>query len=412
MTFAKKVVLIEVAFFIGIPILSGVLHAALGFGGDMLAMILMALWGWELFAYLHYRYCRQEEFIFVLQMAANTQAPIEQVLRAYLNDRPREHLYRGFLLFFVFPGYYWIHIQRSFDLRLSKLMTMLEAGVPLGQALAHVPGVVSNEVAMAVTVGEFSGKLTQALQRLPDRRSSALWIELAPRLLYPLFLLGSLLGILSFLMIFIIPKFEKIFLEFKLRLPSSTEFLIDSSRSVVKYGFVLPLLWLSVIGVANVLLFSSYVKWHVPLVSWLYRMHIRGQFLQSLGLMLETGKPLPEILGCVLESKLLPSVLRPRVQRLAADVQQGQLLASSLARHGLATASTQGLIASAEKAHNLPWALQELGDSMVRRSGRLAYQVGMVLFPLAVIACAGLVALVALGMFEPLVRLIEGINGK
>ena len=42
--------------------------------GLLLFMFLMVFWCWQLFAYTHYRFCRQEEFLFVLQTAADSQA--------------------------------------------------------------------------------------------------------------------------------------------------------------------------------------------------------------------------------------------------------------------------------------------------------------------------------------------------
>ena len=101
-----------------------------------------------------------------------------------------------------------------------------------------------------------------------------------------------------------------------------------------------------------------------------------------------------------------------RSNRLAADVTRGLPLADSLAARGLLTSSLFGLIAAAERARNLPWALRELGDALVRRSARLSYRLTMVLFPLAIFACASLVALFALAMFTPLTGLMKGLYGS
>src|SRR5207249_1210721 len=120
-------------------------------------LLLIAVWCWQLFAYVHYRSCRQEEFLHVLRSAAATRAPLESVLAAYLADRPREGVYRfwvGALLFFVFPGYYWVHQRRRFDTRVANVLDLLEVGAPLDRALALTPGVVSRESALAITVGE------------------------------------------------------------------------------------------------------------------------------------------------------------------------------------------------------------------------------------------------------------------
>ena len=48
-------------------------------------------------------------------------------------------------------------------------------------------------------------------------------------------------GILTFIMIFIIPKFEKIFKDFNMKLPGLTQMLMDTSRWFANYWYVLPL---------------------------------------------------------------------------------------------------------------------------------------------------------------------------
>ena len=405
-----KILLIESWFFFFLPILAVAFSISMGRIGDFLFLNLVAFWMWMLFTHAQYRHCRQEEFLYLLQTAAATQAPIESVLRAYLNDRPREHVYRGVLLFFVFPGYYWLHLKRSFDHRLSRLLAMLESGLSLDQALRFVPGVASREVAQAVTVGQFSGKLRQTLTTLTERRQPSPWLDLFPRFVYPVFLVFNLMVILTFVMVFIIPKFETIFLHFKMRLPYETELLIAISRWAVKYWYVAAFWWLLGLLVFNMLLFSSTVRWHFPLFGRLYRMHAQGEFLRTLGLMLETEKPLPMILDRVLEAGTLPSVMAKRVDRLAVDLEQGVSLEESLAKHRLLPGSARGLVAAAEKAKNLPWAIREIGDALTRRCARLSHRWTMVLFPLTIFGIACVIGLVAVSMFSPLVALIEGVS--
>jgi type II secretory pathway component PulF len=267
--------------------------------------------------------------------------------------------------------------------------------------------VASRSTALAVAVGRFNGRLTPALQRLPDRRLAPQWLELASRLVYPLLILGMLLMNVVFLMTFIVPKFEKIFADLKVKLPAATQTFMEVSRWFARYAWASPLVWLLLLILVNVVLFSSRVKWHLPLVGWIYRLYARGQFLQLLGLMLQTGKPLPEILDRALESDLLPGAVTTRVNGLAVDLYQGRPLAESLARRGLVTAPMHGLVAAAERAQNLPWALEELGDTLLRRSARISHRLSMTVFPLAIVACACVVAFVAVAMFLPLVALIN-----
>jgi hypothetical protein len=102
MSAPAKVLLLEIWFFVWLPVLGGILIFALGPLGMLLYLGLFAIWCWELYAYSHYRFCRQEEFLHVMQTAAAAQAPVESFLRAYLEDRPHERLFRAGLLFSSF----------------------------------------------------------------------------------------------------------------------------------------------------------------------------------------------------------------------------------------------------------------------------------------------------------------------
>jgi type II secretory pathway component PulF len=413
-TTKTKVVLFEACFFIGFPVVGMGLHAAFGLGGLFVYMLLLALWCWELFAFCHYRHCRQEEFRNILQVAADTQMPLVSVLKAHLQDRPRKGIYPlwvASLLMFVFPGYYWYHRRHCFDARIACLVEMLEDGIPLDTALASSPGVVSRETAIAVTVGEYTGRLADALRGRDSEQSGPMWLNLLPRLAYPLLLLCVLAANVIFLCQFIMPKYEKIFADFKMPLPASTVGLIDTGRWLVLLSWDIPLVWLGLVALCNLVYFQERAAWYFPVVGKLVRLHARGQFLRILGLMLEDGKPLPHVLQRVTRSGLLPPVLENRVQHLETQLRQGHGLSESLVANGLLAKSMSDLLVSAEKVRNLPWALQELGDVLLRRSARWTYRLSMVVFPLSVAGCACLIGLAAAATFYPLAAIMEKLHG-
>jgi type II secretory pathway component PulF len=411
-TFNK--VKLQLFFLLGLPALGGLLIFKFGLVGLFIYLFLGVIWCWEVYVFAQYRFCRQEEFVNVLQAAAATQMPMEAMLRAYLEDRPRDGGYHGwvfFLMLFVFPGYFLIHRGRSFDSQLMLVLALLDHGVPLDRALRFVPQVVSRQTALAVTVGQLTGQLPQALRQMPEQRSKSPWLELAPRLIYPLLVLVVLAANVAFLAVFIIPKFEKIFADFKMRVPDVTNSFFGLSGWLTHHSWIVPNLVLFLLLLINVEIFDSRAKWHTPIIGRIYRMHARGQFLQTLGIMMDSGKPLPEILAGINESGLLPKAIAVRSQRLAADISRGEPLAESLTKHGLSTASLGSLIAAAERARNLPWALRELGETLIRRSARLSHRLAMILFPLAIFACASLVGLFAVAMFSPLTALLRGMMG-
>src|SRR5579864_7005283 len=111
MTMNWKAVLLFILILIVCLILVVIFHI----WGVLALVLLSAIYGWVVFAFFHYRYVRQEEFLHLLTTAAETEAPLAPALWAYVNDRPHSELrefWTAMLLLFVLPGYYWMWHRR------------------------------------------------------------------------------------------------------------------------------------------------------------------------------------------------------------------------------------------------------------------------------------------------------------
>jgi protein transport protein HofC len=385
-----------------------------GLGGWLVAFLLSAVYGWFLLAYLHYRYVRQQELLHLLTTAAQANSPVGPALWAYLDDRPEGGL-RDFLvaavLFFVLPGYYWIwHRRHGFDRRLERLALLLESGMPLPQALRATPGVASRETVLAATVGEVSGRLATCLRAAPRWQVATVWLEAIPRLFYPVIVLATVTVVLSFQMSFIAPKYEKIFADFHVRLPESTNQMFELWRGSLGRGVAVVLVVFVLGLLTGLVLFSSRVRWSCPGVGRLYRMHVQSRVLRMLGILLEVDRPLPESLAVLADSGYFKGVARRRLEAARSAIEQGEALAPALNRFGLLPARMVALVQAAQRAQNVPWALTELGEHLAQRALRVMRRMTLVFFPAAVVGAGLLVAVVALAWFLPLVKLITELS--
>src|SRR5262249_5049154 len=251
-------------------------------------------------------------------------------------DRPHS-TWREFLVsILLFPVYYWSwHRWYSYDRKVEQLALILEGGAPLHLALSAVPGVASRETALAAAIGQASGQMASCLNQVPRWQLASLWLEVVPRLLYPVILLFIANGLMIFQMVFIVPKFEKIFADLKVRLPELTEQYISIGRWLGRYGGVFGLGVFGLFVLLGLLLFNSKVCWHFPVVGRIYRMHVQGGILKALAILLKIGKPVPQALELLMESGYFPTVVRLRLEAVRNGVQQGQPLSETLYQNGL-----------------------------------------------------------------------------
>src|SRR5438876_523095 len=124
----------------------------------------------------------------------------------------------------------------------------IEGGSTLSEAFGKHPRAFDRLYVNMVKAGEAGGALEVILQRLAEfkEKSQTLKRKVIGAMVYPAVVICAAIGILIFIMVAIIPKFEKIFREFGLKLPALTQFLIDVSMWCSKYWWSLPLVPLGI----------------------------------------------------------------------------------------------------------------------------------------------------------------------
>jgi len=396
---------------IALVLLVGVLFFLIGpYFGTVALGIVSAFYGWVFFAFFHYRQARQAELIHVLRTATEAEMPLAPALRAYLRDRPQggqRELWIAILLFFVFPGYYWFwHRRHSFDRKVADLADLLEQGFGLDEALRQLPALTSHQTRVLVKVGLSTGKLATCLRGAEPGRIAAVWLEIAPRAAYPLALLMAIFSVLGFYRIFLLPKFQKIFVDFGMELPPTTRSLFAFTDVLAKQAWFFVLLVPGLIGLAAVLLTSATACWFFPGIGSLYRGYIRGRVLGALGVLLDAGRPAPAALALLADTGAFSGAVERRIDQSRVAVEEGMPLPEALRNSGLISRSMGPLLRAALRAQNLSWALAELSDAALKRTIRLMRRISQVMFPVTVVAIGLLVGFVVVAMFMPLIAVI------
>src|SRR4051812_32178891 len=187
----------------------------------------------------------------------------------------------------------------------------VESGSTLSEAFGKHPKCFDRLYVNMLRAGEAGGALEVILKRLADfkEKAQSLKRRITGAMVYPAVVISVAVLILSGIMIFIIPKFEKIFSDFRLKLPFVTQLLIDTSRWFVKYWYVLPLFplawWLGIKLIrlnktGNYVLDKVYL--YVPIMGNLIEKTIVARTMRTLGTLISSGVPILEALAIVRET--------------------------------------------------------------------------------------------------------------
>lgn len=299
--------------------------------------------------------------------------------------------------------------------RLLAVARLLEAGAPLPEALELVPGALPRDVSALLGVAWRAGRLAQALRETSDSEAVAQPIraEAAARVGYLLVVFLGGLVVSSFIMYFIMPKFEAIFFDFGLSLPRVTTSAIHVSHWVFQFGWPIFLL----LAVASVpvpvvvpLAIGGWIEVSLPGADRLFPARHTAPVLRALAWVVESGQPLSSgVAGLV---RHYPSGwVRGRLQRVLSDLNDGADAWESLRERGLIRPADAAVLESARRVGNLPWALRETAEGAERRSVLRLQAWLWGLSTVALLLLGTLVLFMAVTIFAPLVTLIRRAAG-
>lgn len=295
-----------------------------------------------------------------------------------------------------------------FGWRIRRLARALGEGVPLAYALEKTPGVVPLHVLPLVRVGSQSGALATSLRHAATdyHLAGPVWQASIGKLTY-LFVLPPLaLLILTFVMLKIVPSFEKIFKDFGTALPPMTVVLMRVSYFMINYWFLfVPLCILPFLYAHAVVRYFGWTRWDLPGMSRLTRRIDSALILDGLAMVAGQQRPLIDGVDVLADSHP-KGYIRRRLRRAAADIRSGRNWCESLCSAGLIGRAETAILQAAQRVGNLSWALSEMADSNRRR---LAYRVQaavQVLFPFVILGMGLIVMFIVVALFAPLVSLI------
>jgi general secretion pathway protein F len=329
--------------------------------------------------------------VWALSTAASRGIPLPEAARAFADETPGRT-----------------------GARSLKLAEHLEQGQTLASAARSSRLRMGTGMRLTLKMAEPLGMLGPAMrQQIDDSQQIDVTLRDAiGRFFYLAIVVVVMQAVCTFLMLKIVPVFQKMFEEFGIKLPALTLLVIDVSRWSVNYGwfFIVPLTGL-ILPCFFVLAAMYYVGWFprgVPLWWPLFRRYDGALVMRGLALAIRKGMPMPQALRLVAESYPL-TIVSQRLHIAAERVEAGQDWCQSLRQTDLIGQADAAVLAAAQRVGNLDWALEEMAASALRRQVHRVQVALQILFPLLLLTVGFLVFIFVCGLFLPLVTLIQGL---
>ena len=303
---------------------------------------------------------------------------------------------------------------------LYNVAELLEGGYSLSAAFNKYPQVFNPLFVSIIHVGENTGQLDNSFLKLSIyfEREEQTGKRVKTAMRYPSFVVGFLGLAMVVLNIFVIPTFNNIFSKLGDDLPLTTQFLINSSKLFVEYGpYTLVVFFSLIFGVHSYLQTErgSYTwnkaKLKLPIIGTILERTILARFTYSLATVLEAGVSMTSALSMVAEA-VDNSYIRERILMMRQDVETGVSLFQSASNSQIFTPLVLQMVAVGDESGRVAELLEEVGDYYEREVDYDLATLTAKMEPLLIIIVAGMVLIMALGIFEPMWSLNDAMSNN
>jgi general secretion pathway protein F len=300
---------------------------------------------------------------------------------------------------------------------LKKIMTQVRErvneGSTLADAFAQHPRVFSPLFVNMTRAGERSGALEIVLERLADfsEKQVAFRHKISAAMVYPILMTFIGVGVLGFLLGYVIPTVTQIFQDMKQTLPLPTLILIGVSDALRRFW------WVGIVALVLMLfaidrysrtdagrLVLDGLKLKAPIFGALALKVAIARFTRTLAILLKSGVPVLTSLDIV-KNIVNNRVLQHIIEEARDNIREGQDIAPPLRRSQLFPPLATHMIAVGEKSGKLEDMLLRVSDAFETEVETTVQGLTALIEPLMILLMGAVVGFIALSILLPIFQI-------
>jgi len=304
----------------------------------------------------------------------------------------------------------------------EQVADSVQSGSTFSDSLAMHPRIFNDLYVNMIKAGEVGGVLELVLNRLSEFQEKATKIKnkVISAMVYPIIVMVMAMGILCFLLVFIVPRFEAIFHDLlgDKPLPPVTRFVLAVSGAMTDHGLVL----LGVVVALGVIykligrtrggrLAIDAFKLRMPLFGNLNRKTAISRFARTLGTLVTSGVPILQALNITRETAG-NSALARAIARVHDSVKEGESIVQPLEASKMFPPMVVSMVDVGEETGKLPEMLLKVADVYDDEVDNAVAALTSMLEPIMIIFLAVVVGTIVLALFTPLISIMTGLQNQ
>jgi len=301
-----------------------------------------------------------------------------------------------------------------------KVADAVQSGSTFSDALALHPRIFNDLYVNMVKAGEVGGVLELVLTRLSEFQEKAAKIKnkVMAAMVYPGIVMTMAIGIMTFLMVFIVPRFELIFHDLlgDKPLPPVTRFVIGVSGFMKNDGLIIVGAIIAAVTLYKFVgrtrrgrLVIDNFKLRMPLFGNLNSKTAISRFARTLGTLVTSGVPILQALNITRETAGNAAIALA-IARVHDSVKEGESIVQPLEASKMFPPMVVSMVDVGEETGKLPEMLLKVADVYDDEVDNAVVALTSALEPIMIVFLAVVVGTIVLALFTPLISIITGLQ--
>ena len=270
----------------------------------------------------------------------------------------------------------------------------------------------------SVRIGEETGQLSRMLGELKDHFDKKIKLrqQFVGLVTYPIIVIMLTIGVLVFLMNYVVPMFVGFLVQVNAELPAVTQFVLDMSDFIKEWFGPFFIVFIIIAGFfyfqRNTEWFKKYssiVLLKLPLVGNMTRRIYLTRFCQSMALLTNSKIPLVEALDMTAEMVDFYPVTKA-LTNVKTGVLKGRTLYETMGEESIFEKRMISMVRVGEEVNRLDTVFSKLTEQYSDSIESQTKVLKSVVEPILILTVGGVVALVAMAMILPIFKMSSSMD--
>ena len=304
---------------------------------------------------------------------------------------------------------------------LGKIADDIESGSLFSEALSKHPSSFPRIYVAMVKAGEAGGALEIVLSRLAEfmEKEAKLRGKIKSAMAYPMVVLFVTIGMLTFIMVKIVPTFTQIFEDMEVGdLPAPTKLCIAISKLMLQKSYIVIIGIVALFILYRILTKIKFTRYWIDMIKLkiflfgpIVSKTIIARFARTFATLIASGVPILQALQIVRDT-VGNDVISNGINEIRNRVREGEGIAGPMLRTKVFPPMVTNMVAVGEETGQMDAMLDKIADAYEAEVDAAVAALASMIEPIMIVFLGGVVGFIVISMYMPLIKIAMSLSGS